>query len=226
MTRLSLLLVTALAATVACSKPEPPAPSPEPAPPPTVAISASPAAPTAPAIATATATSSASPAQEKPANAASTTTTAAVASAPAPARDAGKTPAAVEPPLRPARARVDGKNFALDVVSPGCRAGDECTLTLRLTAAGEFHVNKEYPYKFSASPAAGLTFLGKGEPTVFSRASGDFREDGEKSATMTVRFRAASAGEAKVSGVYKMSVCSAEACQIESPRVELVVPVL
>lgn len=99
-------------------------------------------------------------------------------------------------------------------------------MTLRLAAAGEYHVNKEYPYKFLAAAAPGVQFLGNGDANTFSRAAGDFREDGEKAATMTVRFKPTSAGEARVSGTYKMSVCSAENCQVEAQAVTLVVSVM
>jgi hypothetical protein len=99
-------------------------------------------------------------------------------------------------------------------------------MTLRLAAAGDYHVNKEYPYKFLATVAPGVQFLGSGDANTFSRAAGDFREEGEKTATMTVRFKPTATGEARVTGTYKMSVCSAENCQIETPTVTLAVPVM
>lgn len=99
-------------------------------------------------------------------------------------------------------------------------------MTLRLAPTGAYHVNKEYPYKFVAAGAPNVTFLGKGDANTFSRASGDFAEEGEKAATMTVRFKPTAAGSARVSGTYKMSVCSAENCQIEQQAVTLDVPVL
>jgi len=130
------------------------------------------------------------------------------------------------PALKPASQRLAGKNFTLDVASPGCRVDTTCTMTLRLAPTGEFHVNKEYPYKFVATAVPGVAFQGNGEANVFSRSAGDFREEGEKAATMTVRFKPSATGDAKVSGVYKMSVCSAEACQIEQQAVTLAVPVM
>ncbi len=99
-------------------------------------------------------------------------------------------------------------------------------MTLRLATGGEFHVNKEYPYKFLATSAPNVTFLGNGDANTFSRAAGDFKEEGEKAAVMTVKFKPTAAGEAKVSGTYKLSVCSAEACQIEQQAVTLTVPVM
>ena len=129
-------------------------------------------------------------------------------------------------PLKPAATKIAGKNFSLDVASPGCRVDQPCTMTIKLATTGEYHVNKEYPYKFLASPAQGVTFLGNGEANTFSRAAGDFKEEGEKTGTLTVRFKPTSAGQAKVSGTYKMSVCSAENCQIEQQAVSLDVPVM
>ena len=129
-------------------------------------------------------------------------------------------------PLKPAATSISGKNFTLAVGSPGCRVDVPCAVTLLITAGGEFHVNKEYPYKFTANAAPGVTFLGSSDANVFSRAAGDFREQTEKTATMTVRFKSTAAGEARVAGTYKLSVCSADQCQIETQAVQLAVPVL
>jgi hypothetical protein len=121
---------------------------------------------------------------------------------------------------------VTGKNYALDLASPGCKASEECAMTIKISVAGEYHVNKEYPYKFIATPQANVAFLGKSDANTFARSSGDFVEQGEKSGLMTVRFKPSAAGEAKIAGTYKMSVCSAEQCQIEQENVELAVPVM
>ncbi len=99
-------------------------------------------------------------------------------------------------------------------------------MTITLATNGAYHVNKEYPYKFIATPATGVAFLGKSDPNTFTRASGDFVERGEKTALMTVRFKPTAAGEAKVAGKYKLSVCSADQCLIEEPMIDLAVPVM
>jgi hypothetical protein len=194
---------------------------------PTISITGTPVASAPAASASASALASASapapasaspPASAKPTAGAkpSPTTTAAAVSAAAPAPVA----------LKPAASHLAGKNFVLDAASPGCRVDAPCTMTVRLAAAGEYHVNKEYPYKFVAAAAPGVQFLGSSDANTFSRAAGDFREDGEKVATLTVRFKPTAAGEAHVSGTYKMSVCSAENCQIETPTITLAVPVM
>jgi hypothetical protein len=136
-------------------------------------------------------------------------------------KDAGRATA-----QKPASKHIDGNNFTLDVSSDGCKAGEDCVMTIKLAATGDYHVNKEYPYKFIATPSPGVTFLGKSDANTFSRAAGDFVEQGEKLGTMTVRFKPASAGEAKVAGKYKLSVCSDEQCLIEEEKIELAVPVM
>jgi len=99
-------------------------------------------------------------------------------------------------------------------------------MTIKLATNGDWHLNKEYPYKFLASAAPNVTFLGKGEATTFGKQSGDFVADGEKAATLTVRFKPQKAGDAVVSGTYKLSVCSADQCQIEQQKVSLTIPVM
>jgi hypothetical protein len=62
---------------------------------------------------------------------------------------------------------------------------------------------------------------------VFAKP-GDFREEGEKAATMTVAFKPTAApagGKVTLAGTYKMSVCSDANCQIEQTAISLAVPV-
>jgi hypothetical protein len=144
----------------------------------------------------------------------------------APDAGAGAGAATAAGALKPAAAHLTGNHYALDVASPGCKAGDACVVTLRLNVGGEYHVNKEYPYKFVAKADPAIDFLGTGDANTFSRAKGDFKEEGEKTATMTVRFKAKSAGPANVSGTFRMSVCSAANCQLERQPVSLTVDVM
>src|SRR4051812_13464670 len=86
---------------------------------------------------------------------------------------------------------VDGKNFKLDANGVGdCKAGGDCVLTLRLEAVGDYHINKEYPYKFKAE-GSGVEFQGTDAAgkNVFSKGAGDFTLEGEKVGTMKVKFK-------------------------------------
>ena len=173
-----------------------------------------------PAVASASSAPVASAAQAEPAPSASASAVASVTSAP-PAKSAKPGT------LKPASAHVAGNNFTVDVASPGCQAGSDCVMTLKLGVGGGYHVNKEYPYKFIGAPAGSVSFLGKpSDPNTFGRMTGDFVEQGEKAALLTVHYKAAAPGEAHVTGKYKLSVCSADQCQIEQQAIDLTVPVL
>jgi hypothetical protein len=222
MLAISLTLVTACSKTESNATPTAVA---VPSEAPTIAISATPVPPPPSASASASASAPASASASAPASPPAHKTAASASPAPAPATKDKDLPAPPTP-LKPASTRITGKNFTLDAASPGCRVDTPCTLTLHLAATGEYHVNKEYPYKFTATATPGVQFLGHGDASTFSRASGDFHEDGEKTATMTVRFKPTAAGEARVGGTYKMSVCSAENCQIETQTVALAIPVM
>jgi len=115
-----------------------------------------------------------------------------------------------------------GHDFFIDAApSAGCAVGATCTVSLTLVATGAFHINDEYPYKFRADDAAGVQFLGSGSAgkNVFSKDVGDWRKKDEKTGTMTVRFRPTAAGGKTIGGVFKLSVCSEQSCQLEQQQV-------
>ncbi len=126
-----------------------------------------------------------------------------------------------------ASSHIDGNNFKIDATAGECKAGAECQVTVKLEALGAYHINKEYPYKIKLAEAAGIEFLGSdpGGKNVFSKGAGDFKLDGEKVGTMTLKFKAAKAGSVTVSGTYKMSVCSAQNCQLETQELSVAVAV-
>jgi hypothetical protein len=125
-----------------------------------------------------------------------------------------------------AGSHVDGKNFKLDVSADACQAKAECKLSVILEATGDFHINKEYPYKLKAD-GLGVAFKGTDAagPNVFSKSAGDFKIDAEKKATMTVKYVADKPGNVTINGTYKMSVCSKDSCQLETQELSAVVAV-
>ncbi len=125
----------------------------------------------------------------------------------------------------PAANHVDGKNYKIDIALAGeCTVQTECKLEVKLQAVGDFHINKEYPYKLKAE-GSGVTFTGTDAagPNVFSKAAGDFKIDEEKKATMTVKFKPSKAGPLTIGGTYKMSVCSKDQCQLETQEISATV---
>ena len=95
-----------------------------------------------------------------------------------------------------------------------CVRGSACEARLVVTALGGYHVNKDYPFKFVGDPAPALQVDGIG-----------FTLQDAKHGTLTIRFRPEDAGTTKLTGVFKLSVCSDDTCEIEAPRLELAVPV-
>lgn len=95
-----------------------------------------------------------------------------------------------------------------------CATSAPCEARFVLTALGDYHVNKDYPFKFVADPA-GVPIDGTGAFTI----------DDARHGTLAVAFRATAAGTAKLVGQFKLSVCSDDTCEIETPTIELAVPV-
>jgi predicted secreted protein len=123
---------------------------------------------------------------------------------------------------------VCGSNFFVDATPSGdCAAGGTCSLSLQLVATGDFHINDEYPYRFKADDGPGVEFLGTDAAgtTVFSKQASNWKKKDEKNGVMTVAFRAAEKGTTRVGGTFKLSVCSAQACQLEQQPVRATVAV-
>jgi len=121
-----------------------------------------------------------------------------------------------------------GPNFFVDATQAGdCAQGANCAITLSLVATGAFHINDEYPYKFRADDAAGFTFLGTDAagPNVFSKAASNWQKTGAQTGAMTVGFQSVRKGKASVSGTFKLSVCSAQNCQLEQQTVTVPVAI-
>lgn len=116
---------------------------------------------------------------------------------------------------------VCADHFFIDAAPVNCTAGSPCSATLKLVATGDFHVNDEYPYRFKADAAPGISFLGTDEngKNAFSKAAGDWQKSDAKSGAMTVKFVAANPGTKAVGGTLKLSVCSAQACLLEQRQV-------
>jgi hypothetical protein len=116
---------------------------------------------------------------------------------------------------------VCADNFFVDAVPASCNAGSPCSVTLKLVATGDFHVNDEYPYRFKADDAPGVAFLGTDQngKNTFSKAAGDWQKADAKSGAMTVKFIPADANAGSIAGTLKLSVCSAGACLLEQRQV-------
>jgi hypothetical protein len=78
----------------------------------------------------------------------------------------------------------------------------------------------------AAAAVASVEFLGgDAGKSTFSKAAGDFRQEGEKAGVMSVRFKPTAKGSVAIAGTFKMSVCSAKDCQIEVQEISVPVAV-
>jgi hypothetical protein len=119
---------------------------------------------------------------------------------------------------------VCGENYVLDAaVGQDCSAGARCLIALKLVATGDFHVNDQYPYRFKAEATSGIEFLGTDATgkNVFSKPAGDWVKSDAKSGIMTVQLTPTMKGRSTISGIFKLSVCSAQNCLIEQPQVRV-----
>jgi hypothetical protein len=117
------------------------------------------------------------------------------------------------------------EHFFVEASPSACAAGAACSLELKVVATGDYHINDDYPYRFKADDAAGVAFLGSNpaDKAVFSKPTGDWQKTEAKAGAMTVKFTPAAAGDKTISGTFKVSVCSAENCLLEQPKVSAIV---
>jgi hypothetical protein len=121
-----------------------------------------------------------------------------------------------------------GNGFFVDIGStPTCKVGSTCTLWLTLVATGNYHINDEYPYKFRAEDVPGVEFSGTdgAGKNVFSKAAKNWSKEDERTGRMTVTFQPAEKGTKPIAGVFKLSVCSAQNCQLEQQQVTATIEV-
>jgi hypothetical protein len=121
----------------------------------------------------------------------------------------------------PGKARIDADNYVVEAKAVGpAKVGQESTIEINLTTKGDYHINKQYPYKFKTAdpPPAGVTFP---KPTLL-RADGTFDE---KTGKFKVPFVAAKAGKVTIGGTFSVSVCSDANCIMDKQNVDVDVDV-
>jgi hypothetical protein len=115
----------------------------------------------------------------------------------------------------PASSVVDTENYSVQIKPVGdVKAGQEAAVEVTLQAKGSYHINAQYPYRFSTtSPAPdGVTF----PKPVLSRADGTFDE---KHGVFRVPFVASKAEHTKIGGTFSLSVCSEANCLMDKQTV-------
>jgi len=130
--------------------------------------------------------------------------------------------AAPTPAPPPCAHTACGDSYFVDLVGPSaCSSGASCDASVRLVALGDYHINDEYPYKFTGDDDPGISYLGTLGPAknVFSRPAGDWTQTDPKSGALAIHFKTDGAGTPLLSGTLKLSVCSKEKCLLEQRAV-------
>jgi hypothetical protein len=96
-------------------------------------------------------------------------------------------------------------------------AGSPGNVTAVLNALGEYHVNPDYPIKFTLGAApAGVSY---GETVLRNATKGD------KRASISIPFTPSAAGSYTISGVFSIGVCVASSCTNEKVPLSVTVKV-
>jgi hypothetical protein len=113
--------------------------------------------------------------------------------------------------------KAETENYVAEIKASGTyKAGTEGTIDVTFSTKGDYHINKQYPYKFKATDPApeGIKY----SKPILQRADGTFEE---KSGSFKVPFTVSKAGKATVSGVLSLSVCSDANCIMDKVDLEV-----
>jgi hypothetical protein len=101
-----------------------------------------------------------------------------------------------------------------------CRAGKPCIVHAVVVAAGDYHINDKYPYKFVTKdpPQQGVAY----PKPIVGRENGVFEA---KKAVLAVPFVADGVGERTVGGTLSLSVCTMANCLMDKQELETTVNV-
>ncbi|MBL9037240.1 MAG: hypothetical protein JNG84_01875 [Archangium sp.] len=144
-------------------------------------------------------------------------------------------PPVVAPPVAPARApeavgapRVEAETYAVTLAPvgpyPPTSAGE---VIVSIEARAGYHVNADYPVKFTTAKDATVTFASPAIPLrdVLHKTPCEKQPTEACAASAKVPFTAGAAGDAVVAGTLAFSVCSAEQCLIEKVPLRLTLSV-
>ena len=125
-------------------------------------------------------------------------------------------------PQHPCGHAACGDDYTIDVIAGDpCTVGTACRIAVQLVAIGDYHINDEYPHKFTADDTQGVEFLGTDSTgkNVFSKAAGNWTKSNLRTGAMAVTYKPADTKAKNLAGVLKFSVCSAQNCELEHRQV-------
>lgn len=115
---------------------------------------------------------------------------------------------------RPAQVLASTDFYRVEATASPCPAGVRCAVELRLFALGAYKINEDYPFKFLPNENASTEI----------QASGKLEHQGAQRGSLELRFQSAGAGGTRLSGIFKLSVCTKDTCEIAEPEISLQIP--
>ncbi|HEU4409408.1 MAG TPA: hypothetical protein VFS43_29380 [Polyangiaceae bacterium] len=114
--------------------------------------------------------------------------------------------------------KVDNPNYTVSLRADGpYQQGQEGTAEVTVEAKGEYHINNEYPFRFTPKEGDGVTFKGP-----VGREGGTVDK---AKVVLKVPFTPTRGGEVKLAGKMSLSVCSDKQCLMEKQDLEVVAKV-
>jgi hypothetical protein len=119
-----------------------------------------------------------------------------------------------------ASSKADVAEYTAEIKAPAdkCKAGSECTVSVEVTAKGEYHINKDYPQKVKTAKTDGVTYTKE----TLTKDDGKLEE---KKISFPLKFTAAKAGKTTLNVSLRLAVCAESNCITASPDLSLDVDV-
>lgn len=115
--------------------------------------------------------------------------------------------------------RAETENYVAYLRPVGDAKKDaEGTIEVVLETKGDFHINEQYPYKFTPKEAEGVKF----SKDKFGRDDGTFETT---KAVIRVKYTPGKDGKVSVGGKFALSVCSDKNCLMDKKDLDLDVTV-
>jgi hypothetical protein len=110
--------------------------------------------------------------------------------------------------------KVDNPNYTATFVASGpYQQGKESVAEVVVEAKGEYHINDQYPFRFTPKDGDGATFKGP-----VGREGGTVEK---MKVVLKVPFTPTRAGDVKLAGKISLSVCSDKQCLMEKQDLEV-----
>jgi len=137
---------------------------------------------------------------------------------------------AASPSAAPAAAAFDHPSYSVGLEPVGSyKKGEASSFKIVVRTKGEFHINEEYPTKFSATASPGVQYAmpklaRAAQPDAFALKPCASGKD-NCTLELTVKFTPEQTGTVQIGGELSVGVCNKDNCLFEKKTLSMPVPV-